>query len=122
MSVALDKLPLLGEQGRMSVRGMAAGGMLVTVMRFPAGTDLRALGPDVSCPCPHWGLVLEGTAHIQLADGTEEVAEKGSVYYLPPGHVPWFDVETTLLEFSPEEQQRAVLAEVAERLGAALAQ
>jgi hypothetical protein len=49
-------------------------------------------------------------------DGTEEVAEAGSVDHMRPGHSPRFDVETTMVEVSPEQEMRHVLGRVAEAL------
>ena len=42
--------------------------------------------PNDRCPSPHWGIILEGSIRVQHADGTEETAGAGEVYYWPPGH------------------------------------
>ena len=63
--------------------------------------------PDDSCPCPHWGYVLEGRVTFRFAD-REEVFEAGDAFYLPPGHVPVVQAGTEYVQFSPSEDLRAV--------------
>lgn len=46
-----------------------------------AGTDL--------CTQRHFGYILSGTLHIQMADGTEFEGTAGSVERIAPGHDAW---------------------------------
>ena len=41
------------------------------------------------CQSHHVGLVLEGTLHIQMADGIELEFKDGDVLEIPPGHDAW---------------------------------
>ena len=115
----MSELPVIVELGGVSVRGIADGGLLIHRMTFPAGTDFTPfLG---LCEAQHWGVVLQGELHVRYGDGAEEAMEMGSVYYLPPGHTIWFEVDTTLLEVSPERETREVFDRVLARVQAAAA-
>jgi AraC-like ligand binding domain len=66
--------------------------------------------PDDSCPCPHWGYVLEGRVTFRFAD-REEVFETGDAFYLPPGHIPVHnEPDSEYVQFSPSEELREVSA------------
>jgi quercetin dioxygenase-like cupin family protein len=41
------------------------------------------------CQVEHVGLVLSGTAAVQMDDGTERVMNAGEFFYVPPGHDSW---------------------------------
>jgi hypothetical protein len=51
--------------------------------------DLRELFGTTSCQVPHAGLVLAGTFHIEMDDGTAVDLVAGDVYVIPPGHDAW---------------------------------
>src|SRR4051794_14214614 len=59
----------------------------VTFRQAVDATPLLKGLPGDSCPCPHWGYVLEGQLTYRFADH-EEVFAAGDAFYLPPGHVP----------------------------------
>jgi hypothetical protein len=49
----------------------------------------------------------------------EETIEAGEAYYMSPGHLPLFEEETEVVEFSPNGEYRKTM-EVAERNMAAM--
>jgi hypothetical protein len=69
--------------------------------------------PDDMCQCPHNGYVLKGRMRVAYAD-REEVVEAGDAYYLAPGHAPFMEAGTEIVEFSPKDEYRKTM-EVAER-------
>ena len=92
------------------------GEMNVALERFPAGLDTAPLFkglPDDRCQCPHWGYVLKGRIRIRYAD-REEVLSAGDVYYLAAGHLPLFEEDSEVIEFSPRGEYQKTM-EVAER-------
>lgn len=104
MNEQLDTLPVELHDGDLITRYVEWDDMAVRYARVPAGTDfgpvLEGL-PDDRCPSPHWGIVLEGSIHLLHADGTEEVATAGQVYYWPAGHTAWTDEDVAFLEVGP---------------------
>ena len=60
--------------------------------RIDMNVMLRGL-PDDRCPCPHWGVVTEGSMTVRYADH-QEVVGAGDVFYMPPGHVPTYEPGT----------------------------
>ncbi|GAA2203491.1 hypothetical protein [Sinomonas flava] len=68
--------------------------------------------PDDRCPCPHWGVVLEGRLTFHYADH-DETFEAGDAYYAPPGHLPECPAGTELITFSPTDQIEEVNAMLA---------
>jgi hypothetical protein len=97
------------------------GDMNVALEHFPAGLDTAPLFkglPDDRCQCPHWGYVLKGRIRIRYADH-EEILNAGDVYYMAPGHLPRFEEDSEVVEFSPKGEYQKTM-EVAERNLAAL--
>jgi quercetin dioxygenase-like cupin family protein len=41
------------------------------------------------CEVGHLGVVLSGTAAVQLADGSERLLTPGTLFAIPPGHDSW---------------------------------
>ena len=79
------------------------GDINVALEHLPAGLDTAPLFkglPDDRCQCPHWGYVLKGRMRVRYAE-REEIVRAGDAYYLPPGHLPLFEEETEVIEFSP---------------------
>ncbi len=71
------------------------------------GTDLSPafLGlPHENCPARHWGYVVKGRMRIIFNDH-EEVCAAGHMFYWPPYHMPIFEEDTVLVEFSPRVDQ-----------------
>jgi hypothetical protein len=50
--------------------------------------------------------------------GREEVVNAGDAYYLAPGHVPIFEEDTDVAEFSPRGEYQAMLEVVGRNLAA----
>ena len=102
----------LAEQdfGPVEVREAELDGYAVTLLHIKHEVDmgqmLRGLPGDV-CSCPHWGIVTEGRMSVRYRDH-EETVEAGDVFYMPPGHLPVYDVGTRLIFFSPSEEMRRV--------------
>ncbi len=71
--------------------------------------------PDDLCQCPHCGYVLKGRIRIRKKDG-EQIIMAGEIFYAEPGHVPFFEEDTTMVEFSPKEQWAAMTAMLAKNL------
>ena len=92
------------------------GEMNVAIENFPAGLDTAPLFkglPDDRCQCPHWGYMLRGRMRIRYPD-REEVIEAGDAYYMEPGHLPLFEEDTEVIEFSSKVEYQKTM-EVAER-------
>ncbi len=75
----------------------------VTFRQDIDGTPLLKGLPDDKCQCPHWGYVLKGHFTYRFADH-EEVFEAGDAFYVPPGHIPFADAGSELVQFSPTEE------------------
>ena len=111
------------EMGPVTDRAEDLGGYMVNFVSFAADADLdgplQAL-PGGACQCPHWGYVIAGRLRFVFEDH-EEIYETGDAFYQPPGHRPYVDAGTELLQFSPtdklEETERA-LAEWMRQQGA----
>jgi hypothetical protein len=88
----------------------------VEFVSFAADADLdgplQSL-PGGACQCPHWGYVIAGRMRFAFSDH-EEVSEAGDAFYQPPGHRPYVNAGTELLQFSPTgklaETEQAVAA------------
>ncbi|HEU5433397.1 MAG TPA: hypothetical protein VFU81_17160 [Thermomicrobiales bacterium] len=97
-------LPVSYEGDGVVLREMEWGDMNVGLERFPAGLDTAPLFkglPDDRCHCPHWGYVIRGRLRVRYRDH-EETLQTGDVYYMSPGHLPIFDEDTEVVEFSPK--------------------
>lgn len=82
------------------------GGMIVSYEPFPKGVDAAPLFkglPDDRCQSPHWGFVIRGQVRVRREDG-DDVIRTGDAYYIEPGHVPVFEEDTEVLEFSPQAE------------------
>src|SRR5262245_14742541 len=116
-------VPVAMAMGDLVIRQLEWGDMNVALESFPAGTDTEPVFkglPDDRCQCPHWGYVLKGQLRVRYKDH-EETLKAGDVYYMSPGHLPIFDEDTEVVEFSPKGEYQKTM-EVAARNAAALAQ
>jgi mannose-6-phosphate isomerase-like protein (cupin superfamily) len=108
------------QHGPVEDRHEDLDGYTVNFVSFAQDVDatplLKGL-PEDSCPCPHWGYVLEGRVTFRLTD-REEVFEAGDAFYLPPGHIPVVKAGTAYVQFSPSEDLRAVSEAMARNLQA----
>ena len=104
--VSKDTASHVEEFGPVTDRREEMDGYTVEFVSFAADSDLdgplQSL-PGGACQCPHWGYVIEGRLRFVSGD-LEEVYETGDAFYIPPGHRPYVDAGTELLQFSPTEQ------------------
>jgi hypothetical protein len=109
MATSIDSMPLEISQGELETRYLELGEMAIRHARVPAGSDLgpvlRGL-PDDRCPSPHWGIVLQGSIHLQHADGSTETARAGEVYHWPAGHTATTDEDVVFVEVGPVARMR----------------
>lgn len=104
MATAINNLPKEIAQGELESRYIEMGEMAIRHAKVPAGTDFTPLLkglPDDRCPSPHWGIVLEGSIHLQHADGSDETASAGEVFYWPAGHTARTDEPVVFIEVGP---------------------
>jgi len=118
----MKALPLVEDYGDGFFSRMTEwGGMIVSYETFPKGVDATPLFrglPDDMCQSPHWGYVLRGRVRVRRKDG-DEVVKAGDVYHFEPGHVPVFEEDTEVLEFSPKAEYQKTIDVVAAHLAAA---
>jgi hypothetical protein len=85
---------------------------------FPKGVDAAPLFkglPGDMCQSSHWGYILKGRMRVKRPSG-DEVLRAGDVYYLEPGHVPVFEEDTEILEFSPKAEYERTVEVVARNM------
>jgi hypothetical protein len=114
-------VPVAVDMGGVVIRQLEWGEMNVALETFPAGTDTEPVFkglPDDRCQCPHWGYVVRGRLRVRYKD-REEILNAGDAYYMSAGHLPIFDEDTELVEFSPRGEYQKTM-EVAARNAAAL--
>ena len=63
--------------------------------------DWRPVVKTASCRVPHDGLILSGTLHFEMDDGSSIDCTPGAVYSIPAGHDAWVvgDEPCIALEF-----------------------
>ena len=109
MGIAIESLPVEVSQGELVTRYVEMGDMAIRHAQVPAGADfgpvLEGL-PGDRCPSDHWGIVLTGSIHLRHADGTEETAHAGEVYFWPKGHTAWTTEPTVFIEVGPQPEMR----------------
>jgi hypothetical protein len=118
----MKKLPLVEDYGDGFFSRMTEwGGMIVSYEVFPKGVDAAPLFkglPDGMCQSPHWGYLLRGRMRVKRKEG-DDVVKTGDVYYIEPGHVPVFEEDTEVLEFSPKTEYQKTIDVVARNVAAA---
>jgi hypothetical protein len=105
-------LPVRLEANGVQVLGQYFGGMDIGRLRVPAGGDTTPLLeglPDDLCQCPHWGLLLAGSAQVRFDDGQVETVGAGQVFFWPPGHTVWTADGFESMQISPEAAMRCTL-------------
>lgn len=88
------------------------GGMTVAINEPPAGADFAPLLKGLknnSCQVPHWGYLQKGAIRLKYDDGKEEVLSAGEVFYMPPGHTAMVEKNAKLIDFSPQQEFKAVV-------------
>jgi hypothetical protein len=122
MHCAMKELPIVDDYGDgFCSRLVEWGGMIVSNETFSKGLDATPLFkglPDDMCQSPHWGQVLRGRVRIKTLSG-EFVLKTGDVYYLEPGHVPVYEEDTEVLEFSPKTEYQMTIDVVNKNIAAA---
>ncbi len=77
-----------------------------------SGTDiaplLQGLKGDL-CQSPHWGYLLQGEITVTYADGTQEVVNRGDLFYWPPGHTVKVGDDAEVILFSPQKEHSEVI-------------
>jgi len=109
MATPIESMPVEIDAGELQTRYAEFGDMAIRHARVPAGADMSVLLsglPNDRCPSPHWGIVLEGSIHVTHADGSEETARGGDVYFWPAGHTGTTDEPCVFIEIGPVEQMR----------------
>lgn len=103
--VSKDTASQVQEFGPVTDRREEMDGYTVEFVSFAEDSNLdgplQAL-PGGMCRCPHWGYVIAGRMRFVFAEG-EEVYEAGDAFYTQPGHRPYVDAGTELLQFSPTD-------------------
>ena len=77
--------------GRAEILDFGGGevGRLVLEPGWRWSNDVKPIAGTESCEAPHFQYHVQGTLHIQMADGTEFDARPGDVTALPHGHDAW---------------------------------
>jgi mannose-6-phosphate isomerase-like protein (cupin superfamily) len=79
--------------GKITKETVALEGVSVTRVTFGVGAkwsqDLKEYAGTESCELPHVAIVLSGTLHVVMDDGSAEDFRKNNVMLLPPGHDAW---------------------------------
>jgi hypothetical protein len=118
----MKELPVVEDYGDgLCSRLVEWGGMIVSYETFPKGVDATPLFkglPDDACQSQHWGYLMRGRVRIKRKDG-DFVLNAGEVYYLEPGHIPVFEEETEILEFSPMKDYQQTIDVVAANMAEA---
>ena len=95
-----------GKQVRMWIRKV--DGHQVSRMEADAGFDwtaaIKPLLPDhpAWCPSTHFGYLESGEMRVRMQDGPVQKAKAGETYFVPPGHLPVFEQDTVMIEFSQD--------------------
>lgn len=92
------------------VRMVVWGEMEANLVQAEQGLDVSpgfAGLPHDNCPARHWGYIISGCVRVVFIDH-EEVYSAGDMYYWPPHHMPIFEEDTVLVEFSPRVDQDAL--------------
>jgi mannose-6-phosphate isomerase-like protein (cupin superfamily) len=94
------------QHGAISKKTVELDGVSVTEVTFGSGarwsTDLKPYAGTDSCELPHVAVVVSGTLHVAMDDGSEQEFGPNDVMMLPPGHDAWSvgDAPCTFIEFS----------------------
>jgi hypothetical protein len=87
------------------------GDISVRYLDLPPGVDLTPVQglPEDLCRSSHWGYALRGSIQLRYANGDEELAQAGEVFYWPAWHTGWTQEAITFFEFSPAADIKPVL-------------
>jgi hypothetical protein len=104
MGTPIEDLPIELDQGTLQSRYVECGEMAIRHARVPGRTDFAAVLkglPNDRCPSDHWGIILEGSIRLEHADGSEETARAGEIYYWPAGHTAVAEEDVVFIEVGP---------------------
>ena len=110
-SMTAADVPVKITNDNVELRMTEVGDMTVSFIRLAKGTDL---GPALvglegdSCPCPHWGYMLEGRLLMRTPRG-DQTFEAGRAFYWAPGHAPVAVEDCAYVDFSPTAAFNAVV-------------
>ena len=96
----------VGKQARMWTRTVE--GRQVSRVEADAGFDwlasIKPLLPEHPdwCPSTHFGYLESGEMLVRMKDGTEQTIRAGETYFVSTGHVPVFERDTVMIEFSQD--------------------
>lgn len=99
----------LQDHGIVEVRNVVLDGITVDELTVKAPVDMTFMLsslPDGRCQCPHFGYVRKGSFVVDYGD-RQETVNTGDVFHMTPGHVPTYEVGTTLIQFSPTDELKA---------------
>jgi hypothetical protein len=117
-----DQVPIEFEVDVAQARAVPGGEMTIAFERLSAGVETAPLFkglPDDACQSPHWGYVISGRLRVTATDGTEDTAQAGQAYYLPPGHNVVVEEDALVVEFSPTHDRAATMEHAARMMAAA---
>jgi hypothetical protein len=114
MHYKLDDIPILApDYGVGYMRSIKAGDMEIGATWVTCGgvetAELYKGLPGDMCPCDHYGYVFSGSFRIRYLDGSEETVGEGEVYYIPKGHVFFYDEPCHHLEINPHDQLQLLM-------------
>ena len=66
-------------------------------------THIKPLAETQYCEFTHTGVILAGTLHVEMKDGTTLDLNTDDVYIIPPGHDAWVigDTAVNMLDWGP---------------------
>jgi hypothetical protein len=70
------------------------------------------------CQCPHWGFVMSGRLTTTDANGIEETAEAGELFFWPAGHNVKVNADAEIIMFSPQKEHTHVIDHMIEMVNA----
>ncbi|PZX47775.1 cupin domain-containing protein [Algoriphagus chordae] len=120
MKINKEAIPVVMQTPDTIMRNMPGyGGMTIAFNEVPAGADFTPLLQGLhnnSCHCPHWGYLVEGAMRVIYDDGTEELLEKGDVFYMPNGHTAKAEQNTKIIDFSPTKEFQEVMEHIGKKM------
>lgn len=105
-------IPILTQSSTGCMRSIKAGNMEIGAswVTEPMDTAQFYKGlPGDTCPCDHYGYVMEGSFRVRYTDGSEETVQAGEIYYIPKGHHFIYDEACHHLEFNPHDDLQLLM-------------
>jgi len=112
--IEANDLAVVIQDDNVELRTGEVGAMTASFISLRAGTDLgpALVGLDGStCPCPHWGYMLEGTLGMRTAAGDQQY-HAGQAFYWAPGHTPFAVTDCRYVDFSPNAEYAEVIRHI----------